>query len=251
MIDIASGHTAIDRYLAGDYERVRGMSSRFAAAICGFLLRRQSALGIAGDFLEIGTFEGRFFIAMALGLTAGEKALGVDTFEWPNAGVEQRFLDNCAAHLPYGRYLAWKADSRTLTPPGLRAKLAGARLRFVHIDSEHKRDHLAKELALVHPLLHEGGVICLDDMLHPGYPLMVTTVFDYLARHPELRLMGIIDREDIVASPKFLICHRDWLARYQDELLGEFQRFHYTLAADMEGYLALVLTPEPRLAAVE
>ena len=30
MIDIASGHTAIDRYLAGDYEQVRGMSSRFA-----------------------------------------------------------------------------------------------------------------------------------------------------------------------------------------------------------------------------
>ena len=32
MIDIASGHPAIDRYLADGYGRVRGMSSRFSAA---------------------------------------------------------------------------------------------------------------------------------------------------------------------------------------------------------------------------
>src|ERR1700733_1953384 len=75
MIDIASGHPAIDRYLAESYERVRGMSSRFAAAICGHLIRRQSALGIGGELVEIGTFEGRFFIVMALGLAPGEKAL--------------------------------------------------------------------------------------------------------------------------------------------------------------------------------
>ena len=92
MIDIASGHSAIDRFLAESYERVRGMSSRFAAAICGHLIRRQSALGIGGDLVEIGTFEGRFFIAMALGLAPGEKAIGIDRFDWPDAGIEGRFL---------------------------------------------------------------------------------------------------------------------------------------------------------------
>ena len=70
MIDIASGHAAIDRYLADGYGRVPGMSSRFSAAICGHVIRRQSELGITGDIVEIGTFEGRFFIAMALGLQA-------------------------------------------------------------------------------------------------------------------------------------------------------------------------------------
>src|SRR4029077_20884705 len=98
MLDIASGHPAIDRYLAQSYERVRGMSSRFAAAICGHLIRRQSALGIGGQIVEIGTFEGRFFIAMALGLAPGEKALGIDRFDWPDSGVEGRFLANCDAH---------------------------------------------------------------------------------------------------------------------------------------------------------
>ncbi len=41
MLDVASGYPAIDLYLAQSYERVRGMSSRFAAAICGHLIRRQ------------------------------------------------------------------------------------------------------------------------------------------------------------------------------------------------------------------
>ena len=40
---IASGHPPIDRYLAQSYGRVAGMSSRFAAAICGYLIRRHSA----------------------------------------------------------------------------------------------------------------------------------------------------------------------------------------------------------------
>jgi predicted O-methyltransferase YrrM len=252
MIDIASGHAAIDRYLAEDYERVRGMSSRFAAAICGHLLRRQSELGIGGEMVEIGTFEGRFFIAMALGLAPGEKAVGVDRFDWPNAGVEGRFLANCAAHgIARDRFVSWKADSREITTGDLKQKLGDKPIRFVHIDSHHSRECLTNDLELVHPLLHRDGVICLDDMLHPGYPMMASAVFDYFVRHPDMRLLCVIDREDIVAAPKFLICRDSALTRYQGDVMKAFSRFQYTLGADMESYLAVVLTPTPQLAVVE
>jgi len=251
MLDIASGHPAIDLYLAQSYERVRGMSSRFAAAICGHLIRRQTALGIGGDIVEVGTFEGRFFIAMALGLAPGEKALGIDRFDWPDAGVEGRFLANCAAHgIARDRYLAWKADSREITSGELREKLGGRSVRFVHIDSHHSRECLTNDLELVAPLLHHDGIICLDDMLHPGYPMMTSAVYEYFARHPEMRLLCVVDREDIVAAPKFLICRGDALALYEQDLLGAFSRFHFILNADMETYFALVLTPRPRLAEV-
>jgi hypothetical protein len=252
MIDIASGHPAIDRYLAESYERVRGMSSRFAAAICGHLIRRQTALGIGGELVEIGTFEGRFFIAMALGLAPGEKALGIDRFDWPNAGVEGRFLANCAAHgIPTDRFMSWKVDSRDITTGDLREKLGGRPVRFVHIDSHHSRECLTNDLELIHPVLHRDGIICLDDMLHPGYPMIVAAVFGYFARHPDMQLFCVIDREDIVAAPKFLICRGDSRALYEPDLLSTFARFHFTLNADMEMYFALVLTPRPRLAEVE
>jgi hypothetical protein len=252
MIDVASGHPAIDHYLARSYEQVRGMSSRFAAAICGHLIQRQTELGIGGELMEIGTFEGRFFIAMALGLAAGEKALGIDRFDWPNAGVEGRFLTNCASHglLP-DRFMSWKADSREITPGDLRQRLGGRPVRFVHIDSHHSRECLTNDLELVGPVLHDDGIICLDDMLHPGYPMVVAAVFDYFARHPDMQLLCVIDREDIVAAPKFLICRRESAARYAADLKSTFVRFHFPLDADMETYFALVLTPQPRLAVVE
>src|SRR5918998_449152 len=121
MISIASGHPEIDRYLDGRYERVRGMSSRFAAAICGHLIRRQTELGITGDVVEIGAFEGRFFIAMALGLAPGEAAIGIDLFDWPNDGVLARFLANCdSAGLAQDRFAAWKQQSRDISPEDLR-----------------------------------------------------------------------------------------------------------------------------------
>jgi len=251
MLDIASGHPAIDLYLAQSYERVRGMSSRFAAAICGHLIARQSALSIGGDIVEVGTFEGRFFIAMALGLAPGEKAIGIDRFDWPDAGVEGRFLANCAAHgIARNRYVSWKTDSREITSSDLREKLGGRPVRFVHIDSHHSRECLTNDLELVAPLLHRDGIICLDDMLHPGYPMMTSAVFEYFARHQEMRLLCVVDREDIVAAPKFLVCRSDALALYEQGLLSAFSRFHFILNADMETYFALVLTPRPRLAEV-
>jgi hypothetical protein len=251
MLDIASGHPAIDLYLSESYERVRGMSSRFAAAICGHLIQRQTALGIGGDVVEVGTFEGRFFIAMALGLAPGEKALGIDRFDWPDAGVEGRFVANCAAHgIARDRYLSWKADSREITSGELREKLGERPVRFVHIDSHHSRECLTNDLELVAPLLHRDGIICLDDMLHPGYPMMTSAVYEYFARYPEMRLLCVVDREDIVAAPKFLICRADALALYEQDLLSAFSRFHFSLNADMETYFALVLTPRPRLAEV-
>jgi predicted O-methyltransferase YrrM len=251
MLEIASGHPAIDLYLSQSYERVRGMSSRFAAAICGHLIRRQTALGVGGDLVEVGTFEGRFFIAMALGLAPGERALGIDRFDWPDAGVEGRFLANCAAHgIARERYLSWKADSREITSGALREKLGERPVRFVHIDSHHSRECLTNDLELVAPLLHRDGIICLDDMLHPGYPMMASAVYEFFAQHPHMRLLCVVDREDIVAAPKFLICRRDALALYEQDLLSAFSRFHFSLNADMETYFALVLTPRPRLAEV-
>ena len=106
-------------------------------------------------------------------------------------------------------------------------------------------------MSCLHPLLHPQGIVCLDDMLHPCYPMMTSAVFDYFTRHPEMRLLAVIDREDIVAAAKFLLCRADALERYQQDLMQACARFQYRLGAEPESYLALVLTPNPRLAEVE
>jgi predicted O-methyltransferase YrrM len=252
VIEISSGDAALDAFLAGRYQRIRGMSSRFAAAICGHVIRRQTALGLSGDLLEIGTFEGRFFIAMALLLQAGEHALGIDVFDWPDTGVRDRFLANCAtAGLKKENYSAWKADTRKLGTADLRARLPRKSARFIHVDGEHNADSLSHDLELAHAVLHPDGVVALDDMLHPGYPALIVTVLDYLSRHPEMRVLCIVDRESITAAAKFLLCRTECAVKYEQDLMTSFARFHYELGAHIGGHLTLVLTPDPSLPQIE
>lgn len=250
--ETVSGHLPIDRYLADGYDAVPGMSSRFAAGICGHLVRRQTDRGITGNIVEIGTFEGRFFIALALGLAPGEHAYGFDTFDWPDDGVLARFHGHCGGHgLPPERFTALQRDSRTVRPGrGFAALVGDARVRFFHIDGDHGPDSLSHDLALAHDALHPQGIICLDDMLHPEFPFLVVAVHDYLRAHPDMRLFCVIDREDIVAAAKFLICRADAVALYADDLMASFREIHYVMGGDALGHHCVVLTPTPRLAAI-
>jgi hypothetical protein len=246
-----SGIPAADRYIADGYLHVKGMSSRFAASIACATMRIQSENGISGHVAEIGTFEGRFFIALAHALQPGERGIGIDHFEWPDAAVIDRFKASLAKHGPKDdRVVVHKADSRKMTPGELLALAPGNRVRFFHIDGEHTQEHLSKDLELGLATLDPKGVLCLDDMLHPGYPTLALTVDAFLRKHPELRVFCVIDREDIVAAAKFMICREEHVSFYTDALMREFPQFVWPLGADFVAYKALVLAMEPRLAEI-
>jgi hypothetical protein len=224
------------------------MSSRFAAAVAAATLRLQSESGVAGHVAEIGAFEGRFLIALAHALSPDERAIGIDHFIWPDEGVRERFEKNCAQYGPSGRIITLKADSRELKPEELLAVAPGNRIRFFHVDGEHTADHLTKDLALALRTIDEKGVICLDDMLHPAYPTLGLTVDAFLKAHPEMQVFCVVDREDIVAATKFMLCRREHAAFYADGLKRAFPEHVWALGADFVTYQALVLAPEPKLA---
>jgi predicted O-methyltransferase YrrM len=246
---IRSGIPAVDRYLESGYATVPGMSSRFAAAICCGLIRIQSELGVSGPIVEVGPFEGRFFIALAHALAGGEKAVGIDLFDWPNPQVMDRFEANCSKHgVPAEKRLAWKANSATMKPQDLLTKLGGDKARFIHIDGEHSRAALARDLELATAVLAPAGVIVLDDMLHPGYPTLMVAVHEYLARHPEMCVLAIIDRETVVAATKFVLCRTEWFKRYEEKLLEAYKANVWPMGADFEPHWCLVLSLDTRLA---
>lgn len=246
---VISGIATVDRYLDTGYATVVGMSSRFAAAVSCGLMRIQADLGVKGPVAEIGTFEGRFFIAMAHALADGERALGIDLFDWPNPQVIDRFEANCAKHgVPAEKRITWRADSRSMSPDDLLAKLDGQRVRLFHVDGEHSRHALTRDLELATAVLADGGVIVLDDMLHPGYPTLMVAVQDYLQRHADMVVLCIIDRETIVAATKFVICQVAWFKRYEEKLLEAYKDNVWPLGADFEPHWCLVLSLDTRLA---
>lgn len=248
---VYSGIAAVDRYLDTGYETVPGMSSRFAAAVSAGLLRFQSEMGVSGPLVEIGTYEGRFFIALCHALAPGETALGMDLFDWPNAGVIDRFERNCLTHgVPPERRITWKADSKVLAPEELLARLGGRRPRFIHVDSEHSRAVLTKDLELATAVLAPEGIMVLDDMLHPGYPTLMVAVHEYLQRHPEMCMLAVIDRETIVAATKFALCRREWFKPYEERLLEAFKDYIWPMGADFDPHWCPVLSLDTRLAKI-
>jgi hypothetical protein len=244
-----AGHAPVDTYLDTGYASVVGMSSRFAAAITSRLMRLQTELGVRGPVAEIGTFEGRFFIAMAHALEPGEVALGMDLFDWPNPQVIDRFEANCAKHgVPAGKRITWKVDSRTTRPEDLLEKLGGRQPRLFHIDGEHSRHALTRDLALATAVMPPDGFIVLDDMLHPGYPTLMVAVQNHLEKNPDICPLAIIDRETITAATKFVLCRKDWFKKYETPMLEIFKDNIWPLGADFEPHWCLVLSLDTRLA---
>ncbi len=217
------GHAPVDRYLREGYASVVGMSSRFAAAVTATLMRLQTDLGITGPIAEIGTFEGRFFIALAHALAPGERALGIDLFDWPNPEIIDRFEANCLKHgVDPKRKITWKTDSRVMKPEDILAKVGGDKLRLFHIDGEHSRHALSRDLERATAVMRPDGIIVLDDMLHPGYPTLMVSVHEWLEKNTDWCVLAIIDRETIVAATKFVLCRKEWFKRYEEALLSDY-----------------------------
>jgi predicted O-methyltransferase YrrM len=247
----SSGNATVDAYLADGYSSVVGMSSRFAAAVASQMLKIQTGLGVSGPFAEIGTFEGRFFIAMAHALTTDEKAIGIDLFDWPNPEIIDRFHANCRKHgVPDDKRVTLKADSRVMKPDDLLKASGGQKIRMFHIDGEHSRAALKRDLALATSVIGDGGIIILDDMLHPGYPTLMVAVQEYLEANPDIVPLCVIDRETIVGATKFVLCQKSWFKRYEEVMLDVFKANIWPLGADFEPHWCLVLSLDTRLAEI-
>jgi predicted O-methyltransferase YrrM len=234
---------AAERYLAEQFHRVKGASSKIGAIAATRLIAAQSAHGLRGPVAEIGVFEGRFFIALALAAAPGEKLIATDVFTWPDDGIAERFLANCrAAGVDMESLVVQKAATQTLTPNAYR-QAAGGPIRFLHVDGAHQYDHVQHDLQLAKAALHPQGVICLDDVLHPRYPALTVAVTDWLKANPEFALFAIVDRESFASACKFLICRREHADFHRNALLASAAEHVMKHRANYFGAEALILAP--------
>jgi hypothetical protein len=244
---IALGMTA-ERYLKRHYATMPGFSSQYSAEVAVQLLAYQAARGITGHIGEIGALLGRSFIPLALAAAAPDICLAIDEFEWP-ANVYERFLTNCRSFgVDMSRLMTIKADSTTLGAPEIVDRLGGGKIRYLHIDGGHTPDVLRHDLALGHALIEPGGILCLDDMLHAQYPELGTVVQCYLAAHADLVVFCIVDRADLIAASKFLICRRDYAGAYQACLRDAFALDVFPDPAEFSSGEALILSKDTALA---
>ena len=237
---------AAERYLAKPFNAVKGASSRISAVVATHLLAAQSAHGLRGHVAEIGVFEGRFFIALALCVAPGERALATDVFTWPDEGVADRFLANCrAAGVDMEIVAVQKAATHNLTRETYRQFAAGP-IRFLHVDGAHGYDGVLHDLQLAKAALHPQGVLCLDDVLHPRYPALTIAVADWLKANPDFAIFAIVDRESFASACKFLLCRRERVDFYRDALTAAAPEHVMNFRANYFGDEALIISPQAK-----
>jgi predicted O-methyltransferase YrrM len=139
----------------------------FSVESCGVLASLAlSVRDLAGDVVEIGSWEGRSTLALAAAV-APDPVHAIDTW-CGSPGEPSESL--AAGRDVYATFLA-NTEGRNIIPHrmGWREYLGSTDrpLKFVFIDAEHSYREVYDTIETVLPRMVPGGVICGDDQHHP------------------------------------------------------------------------------------
>ncbi|MET8545544.1 class I SAM-dependent methyltransferase [Kitasatospora sp. NPDC004799] len=152
------------------------------------LLSAQSAAGVTGDILELGSYLGRSAVLLGDHLRPGERLTVCDLFD-SDAGD----ADNAAEmDMSYRRtltrsafeanYLAFHSSLPEIVqaPTSVLAdgRIRAGSCRFVHVDASHLYEHVAGDIAVARAALAEGGLVALDDYRSEHTPGVSAAVWE-------------------------------------------------------------------------
>jgi len=175
-------------YTKEHWALIDGWNDHGALTALELLDDAQADFGIRGHVCEIGVHEGQFFFAMALLTNPGELYIAIDVFGDQRRNIDNsggasllRFRDNAEKYVgdhdkKITNLLVIKTDSLRLTPEMLglnimnRGKQFFNGIRLMSIDGGHTRIHVLNDIKLAEQSIVDGGVVILDDFLHPKWP---------------------------------------------------------------------------------
>jgi len=148
----------------------------------------QNDNGIRGHVCEIGVHEGQFFFALALLTDNDELYIAIDVFDNQHRNIDKsgkadllRFKENTMRYVSdhdelNKNLLIIKTDSLRFTSEMLSVQIMSRGkdyykgVRLMSIDAGHTRTHVLNDLKFAEKSLVDGGVVVLDDFLHPKWP---------------------------------------------------------------------------------
>lgn len=139
---------------------------RDAAALTRFALK---AMGVQGDLLELGSYEGRSALILRRALPS-RPLLCVDRWDDPN--VYHRFRRNVEGHRIGWLRATWeefKAEPVSPRP-----------IALIHIDMDHTYDHVRDQIAWAQDVIEPGGMLVGHDYNPIAWPEVVRAVDTHL-----------------------------------------------------------------------
>ncbi|MEE1783683.1 class I SAM-dependent methyltransferase [Streptomyces sp. SP17BM10] len=157
-------------------------------AAFGHLLTAQSAAGVTGDILELGSYLGRSAVLLGDHLRPGERLTVCDLFD-SDAGdadnaaeMEMSYRRTLTRGAFEANYLAFHAALPEIiqAPTSVLAdgRIPAGSCRFVHVDASHLYEHVTGDIAVARAALADDGLVALDDYRQEHTPGVAAAVWE-------------------------------------------------------------------------
>ncbi len=198
------------------FSRIKDVPGWFNLDDCGhfyLLLSCQSAMGVKGDLLEIGSYHGRSTALMAACLRPKERIVVCDAFESdtndyysdkPSPEVLISNLERLSPELKKDRIIIHKCLSNDLQLD------AEERFRFVHIDGGHSAEQAYFDLNLCSKHMHPNGVMVMDDYHHISFPGVAQGTDRFLKENKNFSVLADLNRHGASGRKLYLINNKDF-----------------------------------------
>jgi len=159
------------------------------AALFSALCAAQSHIGVHGDMLEIGCYQGKSAILLGYACQEDERLTVCDLFETvaddsANQNENQSYYPGLARDAFERNYHRFHSVSpKIIQGPstGLGDVLSGANFRFIHIDGSHLFAVVRADIALSRQVALPGGLVVLDDVSAPHTPGVTAATWEAVA----------------------------------------------------------------------
>jgi methyltransferase family protein len=239
--------TTFGRYIATGMTKIEGWLHPHAAELIAAISEIQKQEGISGAIGEIGVHHGRLFILLLLTAAPGERAFAIDVFEHQELNVDGSGYGNREVLLRNVRdfcgrdkdVLIIANSSLDLSPDEIVDQVG--QVRLMSIDGGHTAECTTNDLQLAGAMVHDRGVVILDDYFNSSWPDVATGAAEYFLR-PESKLKPFA-----IGPNKLFISAPSNHDLYRKELRARFSSYKtsrmFQMEVDLYGSDTAALTP--------
>lgn len=238
--------TSDEDFIRQRSDHIPGWLLYYAARVTIALLNYQDEIGVAGSFMEIGVFAGRYLsLLYRAAKRSGVEIVGLDPFIH---FTPEQIASYVGAADP-DDITCLKGFSGDFKSPEVLASLR-APARFVSIDGSHDAVDVLYDLELADQVLHPRGIVSLDDFLNTECLGVVEAVSRFLERKPQLIPFLFTSNKLFFASLRAAPLYYEFLDRFAEgdtgnaqsvEFAGLRQRSNKLRQTDFYGHSVLVM----------
>ena len=217
--DVQEEKSKFDKYLSEGFKSVPGW---VVADLPEFLrILKDVPWNQQGGVAEVGVYMGRFFLLLRAMLDKPEDSYGIDIFEDQNLNLDFSGTDKARQEI-FANYIhkydafggenvkVIKGDSTSSATQALLAEnIKEGSIRYFSIDGGHTKIHTLNDLKIAEKYVADGGVVILDDILHPHWLGVMDGLVQYLTDFPTLVPFA-------VGHNKMFLCKFSYHQKYLD-----------------------------------